>query len=113
MSFQTFLMYVDDLFQISKDRPVILSTLMAARVSRLAVLGEKKEAEWQKVEAQTVVTPQLEALESGSIPLWVIILAAVIGALLLLLLIFALYKVNAHSFTIFIGSYQHNRSILC
>ncbi|KAL0842461.1 hypothetical protein ABMA28_014558 [Loxostege sticticalis] len=78
--------------EISKDRPVILSTLMAARVSRLAVLGEKKEAEWQKVEAQTVVTPQLEALESGSIPLWVIILAAVIGALLLLLLIFALYK---------------------
>ncbi|XP_028158695.1 integrin alpha-8-like isoform X1 [Ostrinia furnacalis] len=78
--------------EISKDRAVILSTLTAARVSRLAVLGEQREAEWQKAEAQTVVTPQLEALESGSIPLWVIILAAVIGALLLLLLIFALYK---------------------
>ncbi|XP_049867403.1 integrin alpha pat-2 isoform X2 [Pectinophora gossypiella] len=77
---------------ISKDRAVKLSTLAAARVSRLPLVGKPSDPTWHTAEAQTLVTPQLEALESGSIPLWVVVLAAVVGALLLLLLIFALYK---------------------
>ncbi|KAJ0180782.1 hypothetical protein K1T71_004186 [Dendrolimus kikuchii] len=77
---------------ISKDRAVILSTLAATRVARLPMVGTPRDLAWHTAEAQTVVTPQLEALESGTIPLWVVVLAAVIGALLLLLLIFALYK---------------------
>lgn len=82
--------------QISKDRAVILSTLGAARVSRLPApaAGRPADPAWRTAEAHTVVTPQLEALDSGGIPLWVVVLAAVIGALLLLLLIFALYKVS-------------------
>ncbi|CAK1545070.1 unnamed protein product [Leptosia nina] len=78
--------------EISKEQPVKLSTLTATRVSRLPMVGRPQDQGWQTGEAHTVVTPQLEALSSGSIPLWVIILAAVVGALLLLLLIFALYK---------------------
>ncbi|KAG6453252.1 hypothetical protein O3G_MSEX008045 [Manduca sexta] len=78
--------------EISKDRPVVLSTLTATRVSRLPMVGRPKDTTWQTAEAKTTVTPQLEALDSGTIPLWVVVLAAVVGALLLLLLIFALYK---------------------
>ncbi|KAM3961277.1 integrin subunit alpha inflated isoform 2-T2 [Aphomia sociella] len=78
--------------EISKERAVKLSTLTATRVSSLPTVGRPVDQTWQIAEAQTVITPQLEALESGSIPLWVVVLAAVIGALLLLLLIFALYK---------------------
>lgn len=71
-----------------------LSTLATTHITKLPIVGKPKKSEWQTAEAQTVVTPQLEAISSGTIPLWVIILAAVVGALLLLLLIFALYKVN-------------------
>lgn len=78
--------------EISKDRALILSTLAATRVSSLPMVGRPSDLTWHTAEAKTVVTPQLEALESGTIPLWVVILAAVVGALLLLLLIFALYK---------------------
>ncbi|XP_063378399.1 integrin alpha-PS2 isoform X1 [Cydia fagiglandana] len=78
--------------EISKDRPVKLSSLVAAHVTQLPIVGSPKHTHWHQAEAQTLVTPQLGAAESGSIPLWVIILAAIVGALLLLLLIFALYK---------------------
>ncbi|XP_047021032.1 integrin alpha-PS2 isoform X2 [Helicoverpa zea] len=79
------------LTEISKEREVILSSLAAARVSRLPLVGRGGGA-WATAEAQTHVSPQLEALGGGGIPLWVVVLAAIIGALLLLLLIFALYK---------------------
>lgn len=78
--------------EISRERPVKLSTLTAARVTSLPTVGRPQDQSWKIAEANTVITPQLEALESGSIPLWVVVLAAVIGALLLLLLIYALYK---------------------
>lgn len=58
------------------------------------MVGRPASPGWRTAEAATVVTPQLEALDSGGIPLWVVVLAAVIGALLLLLLIFLLYKVS-------------------
>ncbi|XP_046965222.1 integrin alpha-PS2 isoform X2 [Vanessa cardui] len=77
--------------EMSASRAVRLSSLGAARVSRLPLGGARAQA-WAAAEAHTLVTPQLEALDSGAIPLWVIILAAVAGALLLLLLVFALYK---------------------
>ena len=76
---------------------MILSSLAAARVSRLPMVGRPGGAAWQTAEARTAVTPQLEARDSGGIPLWVVVLAAVIGALLLLLLIFLLYKVSWRS----------------
>lgn len=78
--------------EISKDRAVKLSTLVASRVSWLPLVGRPAGEAWRTDEAVTLVTPQLEALGGGGIPLWVVVLAAVIGALLLLLLIFALYK---------------------
>ncbi|XP_032514077.2 integrin alpha-PS2 isoform X2 [Danaus plexippus] len=78
--------------EISQERSVKLSSLGAARVSRLPLVGRPLERGWRSAEAVTTLTPQLEARDSGAIPLWVIILAAVVGALLLLLLIFALYK---------------------
>lgn len=65
------------------------------------MVGRPKDNTWHVKEAVTLVTPQLEALESGTIPLWVIILAAVVGALLLLLLIFGLYKVSYGDLTLF------------
>ncbi|XP_053626129.1 integrin alpha-V isoform X2 [Plodia interpunctella] len=78
--------------EISKERAVKLSTLTATRISYLPTVGRPLDQSWHTTEAHTVITPQLEALESGNIPLWVVVLAAVAGALLLLLLIFALYK---------------------
>ncbi|KAI5641647.1 integrin alpha domain-containing protein [Phthorimaea operculella] len=78
--------------EISQNNAVKLSTLAVSRVSKLSNGERPSDAEWHKAEATTVITPQLEAKEHGSIPLWVIILAAIVGALLLLLLIYALYK---------------------
>ncbi|KOB76476.1 Integrin alpha 2 [Operophtera brumata] len=78
--------------QISKERAVILSTLATTRVSRLPMVERPSDPSWHTAEAQTVVTQQLGAMENGSIPLWVVVLAALLGALLLLLLVFALYK---------------------
>lgn len=73
---------------------MVLSSKAAARVTRYPLAGVPTTAPWYTAEAKTTVTPQLEARESGSIPLWVVVLAAVVGALLLLLLIFILYKVT-------------------
>ncbi|CAH2086025.1 unnamed protein product [Euphydryas editha] len=78
--------------EMSAERAVKLSSLGAARVSRLPLQGAARGQRWELHEALTLVTPQLEALESGVIPLWVIIVAAIAGALLLLLLILLLYK---------------------
>lgn len=78
--------------EISKERPIVLSSLCAARVSRLGGgAAGGAGAGWARGEARTSLSPQLGA-RGGGVPLWVIILAAIIGALLLLLLIFALYK---------------------
>ncbi|XP_045490857.1 integrin alpha-PS2 isoform X3 [Colias croceus] len=76
--------------EISAEHAVKLSTLAAARVSRLALAGAGKR-EWRSAEAHTQVSPRLERA-GGAVPLWVIVLAAVLGALLLLLLVLALYK---------------------
>ncbi|KAL4720669.1 hypothetical protein ACJJTC_001818 [Scirpophaga incertulas] len=79
--------------EVSKDRAVILSTLAAARVSRLAVAGGRRGGgAWVAAEARTAVTPQLAAPAAGGVPLWAIVLAALAGALLLLLLVLLLYK---------------------
>lgn len=80
--------------QISAERSVKLSSLGAARVTRLPLAGAARGQSWRAGEALTLVSPRLEALDSGAVPLWVIIVAAVAGALLLLLLILLLYKVR-------------------
>ncbi|XP_073943620.1 integrin subunit alpha inflated isoform X2 [Choristoneura fumiferana] len=77
---------------LSKISKVQLSSLATAHVTQLPIQGRPERTIWHNGEARTLVSPQLGAAESGSIPLWVVVLAAVIGALLLLLLIFALYK---------------------
>ncbi|XP_068629492.1 integrin alpha-PS2 isoform X2 [Battus philenor] len=77
--------------EMSSERKVELSTLAAARVSRLAG-GQASGGKWYMKEARASLSPQLQALGGDGIPLWLVVLAAVLGALLLLLLIFALYK---------------------
>ncbi|XP_045445586.1 integrin alpha-PS2 [Melitaea cinxia] len=78
--------------EISAERAVKLSSLGAARVSRLPLAGAARGQAWRAGEALTLVAPRLEARGGGVIPLWVIVVAAVVGALLLLLLILLLYK---------------------
>lgn len=59
-----------------------------------AKIVAKPNATLERYEIFTnVTTPQTE-VKPGAVPLWVIVLSAVAGALILLLLIFLLYKVN-------------------
>ncbi|GBP17175.1 Integrin alpha-PS2 [Eumeta japonica] len=81
--------------EMTKERAVTLSTMALAQVFELETVGKPTQMSVQKQEVKTLITQQLEARSSGTIPLWVVILAAVVGALLLLLLIFALYKNKA------------------
>ncbi|KPJ04982.1 Integrin alpha-PS2 [Papilio xuthus] len=80
------------LSEMSAERTVVLSTLGAARVSQLGGGRVGNVGAWHTAEARASLSPQLEAPAGGGVPLWLVVLAAVLGALLLLLLIYVLYK---------------------
>lgn len=70
--------------------------MMLARINKLPYIGTPKDRQFHSKEVFTEVPEQNQPLKPKFVPLWVIILAAVAGTLILLLLIFLLYKVNTN-----------------
>lgn len=74
--------------------PLNLSTIVIARVSKLPYIGVPQEKPMKIHEVLITAIPTPEPKPTG-IPLWLIILAAIIGILILMLLSYILYKVSA------------------
>ncbi|KAJ3657596.1 hypothetical protein Zmor_009384 [Zophobas morio] len=75
------------------DNAMQFSSMMLARVQRVPRLMSVDDSKIEMQEVETVVkTP--EEIKSETVPLWVVVLSAVAGTIILLLLIFLLYKLG-------------------
>ncbi|XP_037039254.1 integrin alpha-PS2 isoform X2 [Bradysia coprophila] len=77
--------------KITTTAPMNLSTMVVARVSQLPYIGEPQEKPIKRHEVVLTATPIAEP-KPDVVPLWVWVLSACIGVLILLLLIYLLYK---------------------
>ncbi|CRL01777.1 CLUMA_CG014993, isoform A [Clunio marinus] len=82
---------VHTLEKLAPDTEVKLSTLIRGRVTKLPYIGELEAQEFKSHEIVLKAVPNQEP-KPEIIPLWIYVLAAVVGALILLLLIYLLYK---------------------
>nr|CAD7447825.1 unnamed protein product [Timema bartmani] len=71
---------------------VKLSSLLVSRIKTLPHIGEPEQAIIKNNEIFTDVIPSDVVSKSDVVPLWVVVLSACAGALILLLLIFLLWK---------------------
>lgn len=69
-----------------------LSTMAVARIAKLPYIGTPQEKPIKTYEVVTIAIPIPEP-KPDVVPLWVVILAACAGVLILLLLIYLMYKV--------------------
>lgn len=67
--------------------------MVVSRVSRLPYIGEPHEKPLKAHEVKITAVPIPEP-KPDIVPLWIIILSAVVGVIILLLLIYLLYKVS-------------------
>lgn len=81
-------------FQLGQDRVIRLSSLQASQLTKLPHIGEPESAKVETQEVFTEVMPQDTALKPEVAPLWIWVLSACAGTLILLLLIFLLWKVS-------------------
>lgn len=71
--------------------------MMVARISKLPYIGTPLERSLHTMEASTKI-PALEPdVKPVMVQLWVVVLSAMAGAIILLLLIYVFYKVKNHS----------------
>lgn len=77
-----------------------LSTMMVARVSKLPYIGKPEDQPVKSHEVFTTIVSKDVDSKPDVVPLWVVVLSAVAGTLILLLLIYLLYVV---SFSIFVS----------
>lgn len=80
--------------QVAPNIPLNLSTMVISRVSRLPYIGEPHEKPPKAYEVKITAVPIPEP-KPDIVPLWIIILSACVGVLILLLLIYLLYKVSS------------------
>lgn len=79
--------------QVAPNVPLNLSTMVISRVSRLPYIGEPHAKPLKAYEVKISAVPIPEP-KPDIVPLWIIILSACVGVLILLLLIYLLYKVS-------------------
>jgi integrin alpha 8 len=79
--------------KIGSSVPLTTSTMAVARISKLPYIGTPKERQIKTHELQVKATPEPTAAPDV-VPLWVVVLAACAGTIILLLLIYLLYKVS-------------------
>uniref|UniRef100_A0A182JLT4 Uncharacterized protein n=1 Tax=Anopheles atroparvus TaxID=41427 RepID=A0A182JLT4_ANOAO len=79
------------LHQLSSSTPLHFSTMIVARVTKLPYIGQPKEKPIKTHEIQVLATPE-PTVKPDVVPLWIVVLAACAGALILLLLIYLLSK---------------------
>lgn len=76
--------------------PLNLTTMVVSRVSKVPYIGEPHEKPLKVHEVKIRAIPIPEP-KPDIVPLWIIILSACIGVIILLLLIYLLYKVKVTS----------------
>ncbi|XP_019559694.3 integrin alpha-PS2 isoform X1 [Aedes albopictus] len=79
------------LHKISSGTAINFSTMTVARVTRLPYIGRPKEMPLKTHEIQVVATPE-PTPKPDVVPLWIVVLAACAGTVILLLLIYLLSK---------------------
>lgn len=79
--------------QVAPNVPLNSSTMVISRVSRLPYIGEPHQKPLKSYEVKIAAVPIPEP-KPDIVPLWIIILSAVVGVIILLLLIYLLYKVS-------------------
>jgi hypothetical protein len=80
--------------QLGYNRPANVSSLVATRLTRLPYIGVPDQVSLRTEEVVTEVVPTDAALKPEIVPLWIVVLSACAGAIILLLLIFLLWKVS-------------------
>lgn len=78
---------------VAPNVPLNLSTMVVARVSKLPYIGSPQEKPLKRHEVVITARP-IPDQKSDVVPLWVVVLSACAGVIILLLLIYVLYKVN-------------------
>ncbi|XP_057335513.1 integrin alpha-PS2 isoform X2 [Microplitis mediator] len=78
--------------KIAADEAVKISTQLVARVTKLPFIGKPAGEVVKSHEVYTNVEPTARAPEPDVVPLWVVVLSACAGTIILLLLIFLLHK---------------------
>lgn len=73
--------------------------MTVARISKLPYIGAPKDKPIKSHEVFTTAIPE-PVPKSDVIPLWIVVLAACAGAIILLLLVYLLYKVNLKAYPI-------------
>lgn len=71
-----------------------LSSLVAGRVTKLPHIGAPDQSAVHTHEVVTQVVPRGVGVKPDVVPLWVVVLSACAGALILMLLVYLLYKVR-------------------
>uniref|UniRef100_A0A182MBH4 Integrin alpha third immunoglobulin-like domain-containing protein n=1 Tax=Anopheles culicifacies TaxID=139723 RepID=A0A182MBH4_9DIPT len=77
--------------QLSSSESLYFSTMNVARVLKLPYIGEPKDKPIKTHEIKVLATPE-RLVNPDVVPLWIVVLAACAGALILLLLIYLLSK---------------------
>jgi hypothetical protein len=80
--------------QLGYNRPANISSLVATRLTRLPYIGVPDQVSLRTEEVITEVVPTDAPLKPEIVPLWIVVLSACAGAIILLLLIFLLWKVS-------------------
>ncbi|XP_063975761.1 integrin alpha-PS2-like isoform X1 [Diachasmimorpha longicaudata] len=78
--------------KISAGEKLNVTTTVYANVTKLPFIGRPHHLVSASHQVVTVTEPTVSSVESGGVPLWVVVLSAVAGTIILLLLIFLLYK---------------------
>lgn len=79
--------------KIAPKTPLKISTMAVSHITKLPYIGAPKDEKIKSHEIFFVANPTPDQVPDF-IPLWIVILAACVGALILLLLAFLLYKVS-------------------
>ncbi|XP_077291067.1 integrin subunit alpha inflated isoform X2 [Arctopsyche grandis] len=80
--------------KLAHDRPISLASVGVLRVLEVHHLGTPLDREPYAQQAVTNIVPRTPPQEAEPVPLWIVLLSAFAGTALLLLLIFALYKLG-------------------
>uniref|UniRef100_A0A8D8XF03 Integrin alpha-PS2 n=1 Tax=Cacopsylla melanoneura TaxID=428564 RepID=A0A8D8XF03_9HEMI len=84
--------WIPTIKKIASNKEVSLSSLLVARVTKIPHIGTPDQATIKTHEIFTKVIPRETGVPPGMVPLWVVVLSAVAGAIILMLLVYLLYK---------------------
>lgn len=71
-----------------------LSSIVGGKVTKLPHIGTPDQTSVHTYEVKTTVLPREAGVKPEVVPLWVVVLSACAGAIILMLLIYLLYKVS-------------------